>query len=49
MSKSKGNIVNPMDKLTTYTTDGLRYFLLREGVNHSDGSRLKLSLTSYSS
>lgn len=45
MSKSKGNIVNPMNKLTTYTADGLRYFLLRDGVNHSDGSRRQLSLT----
>lgn len=48
MSKSKGNIVNPMDKLTNYTADGLRYFLLRDGVNHSDGSRHQLSFN-YSS
>nr|XP_023018035.1 methionine--tRNA ligase, mitochondrial-like [Leptinotarsa decemlineata] len=38
MSKSKGNVVCPFDRATTYTTDGLRYFLLREGVAHSDGN-----------
>ncbi|KAL1497804.1 hypothetical protein ABEB36_008701 [Hypothenemus hampei] len=38
MSKSKKNVVNPIEKIDTFTTDGLRYFLLREGVNHSDGN-----------
>ncbi|XP_050310423.1 methionine--tRNA ligase, mitochondrial [Anthonomus grandis grandis] len=38
MSKSKRNVVNPMEKGEVYTRDGLRYFLLREGVNHSDGN-----------
>ncbi|CAH1155924.1 unnamed protein product [Phaedon cochleariae] len=38
MSKSKGNVVCPFDRAQTYTTDGLRYFLLREGVSHSDGN-----------
>ncbi|KAJ8910860.1 hypothetical protein NQ315_010807 [Exocentrus adspersus] len=38
MSKSKGNVVCPFDRSTVYTTDGLRYFLLREGVAHSDGN-----------
>ncbi|XP_019756667.2 methionine--tRNA ligase, mitochondrial [Dendroctonus ponderosae] len=38
MSKSKGNVVNPMEKSDVFTADGLRYFLLREGVNHSDGN-----------
>ncbi|XP_022088159.1 methionine--tRNA ligase, mitochondrial-like isoform X1 [Acanthaster planci] len=37
MSKSRGNVVDPFDRLRTYTRDGLRYFLLREGVLHSDG------------
>ncbi|XP_038049947.1 methionine--tRNA ligase, mitochondrial-like [Patiria miniata] len=37
MSKSRGNVVDPFDRLRTYTPDGLRYFLLREGVLHSDG------------
>ncbi|XP_066247998.1 methionine--tRNA ligase, mitochondrial [Euwallacea similis] len=38
MSKSKGNVVSPLEKITSYTADGLRYFLLREGVNHGDGN-----------
>lgn len=38
MSKSRGNIVNPLDCIARYTVSGLRYFLLREGVAHSDGS-----------
>lgn len=38
MSKSKGNVVCPFDRAKIYTTDGLRYFLLREGVAHNDGS-----------
>lgn len=40
MSKSRGNVVCPFERAKTYTTDGLRYFLLREGVAHSDGSKL---------
>jgi leucyl-tRNA synthetase len=39
MSKSIGNVVDPFDRMKKYTTDGFRYFLLREGVPHSDGSR----------
>lgn len=38
MSKSKGNIVDPLECIAKYTDSGLRYFLLREGVAHSDGS-----------
>ncbi|CAG9770019.1 unnamed protein product [Ceutorhynchus assimilis] len=38
MSKSKGNVVNPFEKSDIFTKDGLRYFLLKEGVNHSDGN-----------
>ncbi|CAH1967738.1 unnamed protein product [Acanthoscelides obtectus] len=38
MSKSKGNVVCPFDRSHTYSTEGLRYFLLREGVAHSDGN-----------
>ncbi|XP_071441300.1 methionine--tRNA ligase, mitochondrial isoform X2 [Hetaerina americana] len=38
MSKSLGNVVNPFDLADQYTPDGLRYFLLREGVAHSDGN-----------
>lgn len=40
MSKSKGNVVCPFERANTYTIDGLRYFLLREGVAHSDGSKI---------
>ena len=38
MSKSLGNVVSAHEALDTYTADGARYFLLREGVPHSDGS-----------
>ncbi|KAG8228170.1 hypothetical protein J437_LFUL014405 [Ladona fulva] len=38
MSKSRGNVVDPFDRADAYTPDGLRYFLLREGVAHSDGN-----------
>lgn len=38
MSKSKYNVIDPMQRAQTYTFDGLRYFLLREGTAHSDGS-----------
>ena len=37
MSKSRGNVVDPVDRIMRYTSDGLRYFLMREGVPHSDG------------
>ncbi|RZB39414.1 methionine--tRNA ligase, mitochondrial, partial [Asbolus verrucosus] len=38
MSKSKNNVVCPIRRSEIYTADGLRYFLLREGVAHSDGN-----------
>lgn len=38
MSKSKENVVCPMQRSEIYSRDGLRYFLLREGVSHSDGN-----------
>lgn len=38
MSKSKKNVVDPTNVAKKYTFEGLRYFLLREGVPHSDGS-----------
>jgi len=37
MSKSLGNIVNPSDLLKKYTTDALRYFLLKEIPVADDG------------
>ena len=39
MSKSRFNVVDPIKCAQTYTIEGLRYFLLREGVAHSDGSK----------
>lgn len=38
MSKSIGNIICPFQSMKKYTKDGLRYFLLREGVPSSDCS-----------
>lgn len=40
MSKSKGNVIDPMDRAKIFTMEGFRYFLLREGVQHSDGSKI---------
>lgn len=39
MSKSKNNVIDPMERADLYTMEGIRYFLLREGVQHSDGSK----------
>lgn len=36
MSKSLGNVVDPLERSCTFTSDGLRYFLLRQGVPDSD-------------
>ncbi|XP_061542721.1 methionine--tRNA ligase, mitochondrial [Phycodurus eques] len=36
MSKSLGNVVDPVERSQAFTTDGLRYFLLRQGVPDSD-------------
>lgn len=39
MSKSLGNVVDPRAEIgQKLTTEGLRYFLLREGTNHSDAN-----------
>lgn len=38
MSKTKGNVVDPISAACQYTESGLRYFLLREGTAHSDGN-----------
>ncbi|XP_070173846.1 methionine--tRNA ligase, mitochondrial-like isoform X2 [Littorina saxatilis] len=38
MSKSRGNVVDPLERLGRFTADGLRYFLLREGSLGSDGN-----------
>ncbi|KAK2848890.1 hypothetical protein Q5P01_008724 [Channa striata] len=36
MSKSLGNVVDPLERSQVFTTDGVRYFLLRQGVPDSD-------------
>ncbi|VDM56171.1 unnamed protein product [Angiostrongylus costaricensis] len=36
MSKSLGNVVDPLDASKLYTTDGLRYFLLKQGLPSGD-------------
>jgi methionyl-tRNA synthetase len=38
MSKSMGNVVNPMDMIDKYGPDALRYYLLREVVFGLDGN-----------
>lgn len=38
MSKSKGNVVDPMVLADKYSTDALRYFLLREFIFGTDGN-----------
>ena len=38
MSKSKGNVVDPMILADRYSTDALRYFLLREFIFGTDGN-----------
>lgn len=45
MSKSKNNVIDPTKVAEKYTYEGLRYFLLREGVPHSDGSEYFTLLT----
>ncbi|XP_046888464.1 methionine--tRNA ligase, mitochondrial [Hypomesus transpacificus] len=36
MSKSLGNVVDPQERSQRFTVDGIRYFLLRQGVPDSD-------------
>ncbi|XP_056133409.1 methionine--tRNA ligase, mitochondrial [Lampris incognitus] len=36
MSKSLGNVVDPLEQSNRFTIDGIRYFLLRQGVPDSD-------------
>ncbi|XP_022707858.1 methionine--tRNA ligase, mitochondrial-like [Varroa jacobsoni] len=38
MSKSRGNVICPLDLVPVVQPDGLRYFLLREAVPHSDAN-----------
>jgi methionyl-tRNA synthetase len=37
MSKSLGNVVNPLELIKTYSSDSLRYFLVREVPLENDG------------
>uniref|UniRef100_A0A914WSW5 Methionine--tRNA ligase, mitochondrial n=1 Tax=Plectus sambesii TaxID=2011161 RepID=A0A914WSW5_9BILA len=37
MSKSVGNVIDPVSASEVLTVEGLRYFLLRQGVPHDDG------------
>ena len=39
MSKSRGNVVDPMLLKEKYSAEVFRYLLLREGVPHNDGSK----------
>lgn len=41
MSKSKGNVVDPIEEEKFLTVEGLRYFLLRHGVPAYDGSKIR--------
>lgn len=36
MSKSLGNVIDPQERSQLFTSDGLRYFLLRQGVPDTD-------------
>lgn len=44
MSKSKGNVVDPNECIAKFTSDGIRFFLLKEGTPHSDSSKNVFSL-----
>lgn len=46
MSKSLNNVVDPHVAAEQYTYEGLRYFLLRQGTAHSDGSKCLNQLVS---
>ena len=47
MSKSKGNVLDPNQLIDQYTVDGIRYFLLREAVPHSDGNFSNQKMANY--
>jgi methionyl-tRNA synthetase len=47
MSKSIGNVIDPFECLKKYTLDGMRYFLLREGLPDSDCSINQDKLTKF--
>lgn len=41
MSKSRRNVIDPFQLLEHYSSEGIRYFLLRQAVPHSDTSKYK--------
>ena len=41
MSKSVGNVIDPMSLQDKYTSVGLQYFLLREGVLSHDVGKIQ--------
>lgn len=47
MSKSRGNVVDPMVIKDKYSAEVFRYYLLREGVPHSDGNFLEEKAVEY--
>ncbi|XP_053404426.1 methionine--tRNA ligase, mitochondrial-like [Mercenaria mercenaria] len=47
MSKSLGNVVDPMIVQEKYSAEVFRYYLLREGVPHSDGNFLEEKAMEY--
>jgi methionyl-tRNA synthetase len=44
MSKTRGNVVRPLDLIDKYGLDALRYFLIREGAYGQDASFSELAL-----
>ncbi|KAG5671711.1 hypothetical protein PVAND_001891 [Polypedilum vanderplanki] len=45
MSKSKMNVIDPNERASLYTMEGIRYFLLREGTFHNDGNYSDTKIT----
>ncbi|XP_054167341.1 methionine--tRNA ligase, mitochondrial-like [Oppia nitens] len=47
MSKSRGNVIDPFESIKTFTSDGFRYFLLRQGSLHTDSNYNELKVKQY--
>lgn len=39
MSKSKGNVVDPLEQMSLFGVEQVRYFLMKEGYLHHDGGK----------